>query len=111
MVPTTKPGEWSLDSRGELLNWSKSIDALGRNVGFVATKAAVTHTAFGVEGKRAVVLTWALFTDARGRVVVAALRDLPPTSGTWAIGGEPLHSGAIYPFASIFTTVTATPGP
>jgi len=109
MTPGAKPGMWILDSRGEMLNWPKTIGALSREVGFVATRAAVTHTAFGAEGKRAVYLTWAVFPDARGQIVAAALRDLPPNGETWKLAGDPLHSGAIYPLASIFTTVSATP--
>ena len=110
MTPGARPGTWVMDSRGELLNWPKTISALNRKAGFVATHGAITHTAFAVQGKRALYLTWAVFPDARGQVVAAALRDLPPTGDAWKLAGDSLHSGAIYPLASIFSTVTATPG-
>jgi hypothetical protein len=109
MSPGAKPGTWNLDSRGELLNWTKAIAEVGRDVGFVPTRAVVTHTAFGIDGKSAVILSWLVFTDARGRTLAATLRDLPPTGVTWKLGAEPLQSGALHPFATIFTTVTATP--
>lgn len=105
----SKPGEWLLDPNGELVNWGNSIDAVGRDVGFTAEQAYVTHTAFDLGGRPALFLTWAVFRDAKGKEYAVALHSPPPIKATWAIAGTPLRLATAYPPATVYGPVVITP--
>jgi hypothetical protein len=107
--PGAKSGQWLLDPNGELVNWGNAIDAVGRNVGFVAEQAYVTHSAFDLGGKPALYLTWAVFRDSKGKQYAVTLHSPPPIKATWAIAGQPLRMASVYESTRVFGPVTVTP--
>lgn len=105
-----KSGQWLLDPNGELVNWGNAIDAVGRDVGFVAEQAYVTHTAFDLGGRAALYLTWAVFRGTNGAQHVVALHNPPAIKATWAIGKNvPLRLATVYDPATIYGPVLLTP--
>ena len=108
----SKPGEWLIDPNGELVNWGNAIDAVGRDLSFVADQAYVTHTAFDLGGRPALYLTWAVFRNsAKNQEYAVALHNPPALNVDWTIAGKPLKLATAYAPATVYGPVVLTPKP
>jgi hypothetical protein len=107
--PNAKAGDWLLDPNGELVNWAAALETV-KAAGMTPTGAYITRTAFALEGKPVLYLSWGVFEDkATGKALAVALHQPPAIAATWGIGGQQLKMGAAYDPATIFKPVTVTP--
>lgn len=108
----SKPGEWLLDPNGELVNWGNAIDAVGRDAGFVADQAYVTHTAFDLGGRPALFVSWAVFRNSsKNQEYAVALHNPPALDVDWTIADKPLKLATAYAPATVYGPVVLTPKP
>jgi hypothetical protein len=106
---TQTAGEWSLDSQGELVNWSTALDVVSKIKGFTPVSAYIVRTVYDLGGRPALYVSWAVFSDGGGHEYAATLHAPPQINATWKLGGKQFGLGIAYPATAIYGPITATP--